>query len=811
MKHYLLAFLLFTLPTLADPCGMVPPISLDDNDTNIQRIGEQKTYVFYKDGMETIVIHPGFSGSVDEFGMLIPFPSVPSLRKMPENVFEQVEKALNPPTVTYYRHLYEEDERADGASALTIEVEATEKQEVKVLKEEAVGMYEIAVLEAGSSSALKRWMTSHSYRFPDGMEPTCEDYIRDKWCFVAVKTRVGSQKGVDPRPGMRKADSTKPKNSVFSGKVQAMGFRFRSSKLVVPMRLSTFNEGDTNNTLYVLAEQGIRAANLPLNLVQQQVSGDKLYANLTEPLPYKIVGSTEDDLNDYDRQQLKILRNPEPHNKVAAILFASDLLANDQGTLSHDFEESEKALLDIGERFGLRGGSLDQLHSQQLDLAREQIKKSSIERVKGMTLTLIKGEFPREIIAKENIRFEPYQLSVGSVPQADQQQVTQGDLTMLILPLGLCFGLMLWKGRRQQLACALLGLMVLNGSPSVSAQDGIKTAKDWIELLDEPEQSKVALKELQSRGRAAYPYLIAKYKNEEGSVTERGYCLALLAEAPDSNVWPVVEEVALNTSSPLVKLWSQAALVKMANSPKELLLMFDAEYAKKHGDPDKNGQVMPVQADLQRPIALKLKEWEGQLSLEEQLRFLGLSNRMGRVANVSPTISNVISPGLKKAKVSDLVGLMFNSEGQEIRRLSAALLAGFQDDKRKAVFSSVMEELTVDQSAKDVPWAGGALFLPQFSSMNQSESRELITGLTRWSVWTEIHKTSEEQVRPLENNLRSYSLWTAAGSKAQDWRSAKGGKGWLAAYRKLMGPQAAKGILEDLRVSKDSPYWKIAQ
>ena len=75
MKKAIIILLFLTLPCLADPCGMVPPISLDGDDANITRIGEQKTYVFYKDGVETIVIHPGFEGDVDEFGMLIPFPN----------------------------------------------------------------------------------------------------------------------------------------------------------------------------------------------------------------------------------------------------------------------------------------------------------------------------------------------------------------------------------------------------------------------------------------------------------------------------------------------------------------------------------------------------------------------------------------------------------------------------------------------------------------------------------------------------------------------------------------------------------------
>ncbi len=48
----------------ADPCGMVPPIYLQDPNP-IARIGDQVTYVFFKDGVETFVIRPGFNGKAD--------------------------------------------------------------------------------------------------------------------------------------------------------------------------------------------------------------------------------------------------------------------------------------------------------------------------------------------------------------------------------------------------------------------------------------------------------------------------------------------------------------------------------------------------------------------------------------------------------------------------------------------------------------------------------------------------------------------------------------------------------------------------
>ena len=69
-------------PTVAqaDPCGMVPPIYLGEG-VPIVRVGDQNTYVFFKDGVETFVIRPGFSGKVEDFGMLIPFPTPPAIRK----------------------------------------------------------------------------------------------------------------------------------------------------------------------------------------------------------------------------------------------------------------------------------------------------------------------------------------------------------------------------------------------------------------------------------------------------------------------------------------------------------------------------------------------------------------------------------------------------------------------------------------------------------------------------------------------------------------------------------------------------------
>ena len=117
-----------------------------------------------------------------------------------------------------------------------------------VLKKEAVGMYEVAVLATGSADALKKWLDDHGFRYPDGMDKPCNEYVEQGWCFVAVKTKVGTKDGADPKPGARNVDTQLPPDAGFDGDVQAMGFRFKSEELVVPMRLSASTKANSETS-----------------------------------------------------------------------------------------------------------------------------------------------------------------------------------------------------------------------------------------------------------------------------------------------------------------------------------------------------------------------------------------------------------------------------------------------------------------------------------------------------------------------------------------------------------------------------------
>lgn len=406
------------LPTsaLADPCGMVPPISVPNGVTGpaIERTGAQRTWVSFKDGVQTMALRPGFVGKVEEFGMLIPFPAVPVLRKLDDATFAHLEGAIDPPSVTVRFQQMSLYDMESSASTDSVDEDssglALRRKAVVVLKEEAVGMYEVAVLAAGGPQALQGWMTKHGYQYPAGMDAVVEDYVEQSWVFVAIKTKVGQSDGAHATPGMRSADVSFPSGSAFDGHVQGMGFRFRVDRPVVPMRLSVFNGADPRNVVYMLTDEPVKLDGIDDSLVVRQVGGAELLANVTAPLPVQYMDGTEKEVPEGEKERIAQARNPAPVNGVARDLFASDLLAASGGALSLPFEEEEKELLRVSEALGLRGPEVDALHGSAIKAERSAALAGALDGLGGMTLTVIDGVLPGDVLANRNLTFSPFKL-----------------------------------------------------------------------------------------------------------------------------------------------------------------------------------------------------------------------------------------------------------------------------------------------------------------------------------------------------------------------------------------------------------------
>ena len=176
------------------------------------------------------------------------------------------------------------------------------------------------------------------------------------------------------------------------------------------MRLSAFNEGETRNIVYLLTDSPKKIRAIPEEYVQRQISGADLITNVTQPLPVRIIGGTEKDLKEWHKKSLKERRNPEPKNGVAKRLFASDLKAISSGNLSLEHEEMEKEFLRIGEHFGLRGPEIDKSNAEALAKMAETATGDALKDLKSMTLTVLDGDFPREVLSSRNLTFATYKM-----------------------------------------------------------------------------------------------------------------------------------------------------------------------------------------------------------------------------------------------------------------------------------------------------------------------------------------------------------------------------------------------------------------
>lgn len=772
----------------ADPCGMVPPIYIDPATVPIERVGLQKTFVFYKDGLESLVIRPGFTGKVEEFGMLIPFPTPPAIRKVADDIFPHIAAAIDPPEVVIdLRRQLARRSRirffADAPQASGAPMELANEDAVTVIREEAVGMYEVVVLDAGSAKALKRWMDDHEYRYPEGMDAACEDYVKAGWCFVAVRTQVGHKSKVDPKPGQKEVDTRLAPGVSFDGHVQAMGFRFSTEKLVVPMRLSTFNKGDLHNVVYVLTDRPSRINHIPEKYVVRQVEGAELFQNLTGPLPLRIIGGAAKDIQPAQRESLKTQRNPEPHNGLARGLFASDLVCAVEKRLSNDFEETEKDLLKIGEFLNMRGPQVDVLHRDVLKEEQRSVTADALVALRDLTLTVIDGDFPRDVLARDNLTFSSHRMpksrnapssydarSFGPAPKQDGTVIRKSLAALFnpsLLPKGETIvtyygavaeparanrGWLVWLSVATLGTCVLVGwrrrwgrgswLMLLAGmlivgvfatSGQAQACQAAPSVDELLEDVVDKTSREAAIDELRELGEAGVDALADVAASDE-QMTRRGWAVICLSEIGGEVATKRLQYLAGDGSQPLlVRTWCAAALYQQADTVAELIK-------------SANG-AMPLSATaLHRPFQMRLAEL---LTDEDETDLASLL----QLSSAYPFLNATLVPAARKHGTDAIIEEMLSGSNNQIRSQAAAVLGaiGGTDKDHAWLAAKMVAALKFDADGEQVPWHGGPLFLPGLT-WNKKNADEAMEQLLTWWLWCE-RKGLQNDGNIIANNL----------------------------------------------------------
>ena len=202
------SFLIFPLIAMADG-GMFPP-----PDFYIRQ-SEQKAVIFYDGGVETLIISVTFQGNAKNFGWVVPTPARPEIGEAPDELF------------TSLRELTEKYYGREAPMPLYREMGAGEG--VEVLETKEIGIFEAKVLTADDAEALAKWLSENKYQFPKEGSYVLENYVKNKWYFVAVKVRPELVWG-DVGTKLR------------SGHATPLKLIFQTKKIIYPMKISALNK-----------------------------------------------------------------------------------------------------------------------------------------------------------------------------------------------------------------------------------------------------------------------------------------------------------------------------------------------------------------------------------------------------------------------------------------------------------------------------------------------------------------------------------------------------------------------------------------
>jgi len=210
-----------------DARAMCRPIGQENQIVEVD--GDQRVFIYHRAGMEDLILQASVKGTGSDFGMLLPLPAVPDIRKVERAFFDELFEMTRVRQPGWAR--------GGGGEAMARKMMADDGklEEVEVVKKNIVGPFETVVLKARKMQALVDWLTENKYAVGDEEKKLMQSYLDREWFFVAVKVTLEAQ--------------GKP----FDGRAQPMGFRFPTKEIVLPTKMASSVPKGMNFTIYVLS------------------------------------------------------------------------------------------------------------------------------------------------------------------------------------------------------------------------------------------------------------------------------------------------------------------------------------------------------------------------------------------------------------------------------------------------------------------------------------------------------------------------------------------------------------------------------
>jgi len=205
--------------------GIVPPFR------KYEPLDATEAFISYEDGVQQIVLVPEFKGDAEDFGIIYPTPSKPSLTEGPTRLFAELNELTNPET----------PQIMFAAMGVAEDSAVSRSADVVIIEQRQVGDYDATVLTAETSKGLTNWLEENGYEY-DKNDTEKFDYYVDLGGFYFVALKINME------------DAELDENDEFVGELEPLQISFKTDEPHLPMRSLKSSMPVMTFDLYVLSD-----------------------------------------------------------------------------------------------------------------------------------------------------------------------------------------------------------------------------------------------------------------------------------------------------------------------------------------------------------------------------------------------------------------------------------------------------------------------------------------------------------------------------------------------------------------------------
>ncbi len=198
---------------------------------------------------QDLILKISVQGDVDQFGWVVPLPSVPQTGKADAKLFQELHKYVQARLVARSPKTKSDGSENRGGLAAP---EAT--KDVEVISRETVGSFDVSIVKERQAGSLNQWLTDNKYQPVAGGDKVIEWYRKKGYVFACMRVSdaaFSKDQAVDLHP-LRLSFKTGGRDGIF-----------------FPMRLTGLQEERFDINLYIFYDKWLNDRLSPYGYVHK--------------------------------------------------------------------------------------------------------------------------------------------------------------------------------------------------------------------------------------------------------------------------------------------------------------------------------------------------------------------------------------------------------------------------------------------------------------------------------------------------------------------------------------------------------------